>query len=1722
MLTRTVFTALLTLSIAVPQLFGGANSNSVAPELTVSTVGNNSIALKLSAPTPQMSTVHKDGMEYQEFANHTGSYAGSPGMANLPAWTKVVEIPYGMMPVLNIKSGDERIISDIDVLPMPSLAEDNPNVPLDFARIASTTDALYPAQIAEVSATYSMAGKSFAVIAVNPYRYNSARRELSFTEDVTVEVKLVPDPDFTPVRETPMTLAKYEMLKGLSNDPDLRRDDFNLQNDFIGHYAVVMPDIDGIVAAMEPFIQWKKQKGYIVTEMIYDDPSKEDIYTDLRSAYQDWEVPPDHVLLVGSAYGGGNTDIMPRWNDATGGQARASWYISDHPYVMWEQNGTFDSDEPEDWLPNAMIGRLPVENDTQAERVVAKILGYETFENNDDDFDDQYVEHAALIACGVASCILSSQVVEEIMMSNGYGVDDIHREYWQWHSGQRVELNDLKDAVNAGVGFVTFRGYNDWGNVTQSEIGSYRNGWMLPIVNGMVCETNDFGHRSAVACRGEAWVLGWYGNKPTGGVASWGPTDLYTHTWFNNTMLAEFYHQLFNNDIRTHGALIDLAKMSLIRNYPSDLVIGNGERVGYYFFTYALLGDPGLQIWTHNPEPMSADISSDLSVGANVIRALIADDNDSPVADAYVHVFLDDDHRWGGYTDADGMVEIATPPLESGSYFFTVTAANFIPIRDEMEVSQTEQFVSLKSVSIDDDNNEGSEGNEDGLVNPGETIELRFDLLNAGSSASGAGTVTVESNNPFAEIAEASVEFASINSGEESILDDPLTIYIEPGTPHGTLIPLRYTIETGDGAWEANSTLQVVGYNLAIRAFTFTEEIEPGAEAELVVSVSNIGSMNSQDLSATLYCNNVLVQIDEPEATFDAINIDEFQRNVTHPFEVKIGNDAYQGMAASFGILIEDENGWRDSLTFSTTLGEPVPTSPQGPDGYGYYAFDESDESSGMAPEFAWIEGTTEVNGLNDPYVAPPASTSFQGSVVDNISLPFDFTYYGETYSEISIGSNGWFCFGKTDIIAWHNQEIGSALGPPAMVAPFWDDLWNGDVYTRFDRNNALFIIEWRDWENAEGGPITFEVILKDPDTYQTKTGDGEIIFQYDEVPGNMGAPRRDYAEEFVSIGISDHLHMNKTQVAHAGDWSPFTANFERAEDGVAILFSTGPIETLGNVTGTVTDATDDSPIENVRVFLKNTGWFAMTDAEGNYMMERVPEGEYNLIARKQGFNDGYSADEQIVTDETTEVDFSLLHPTFELDVEKISEYVDPGDLATVNLPFTNNGNGPLEVKIRVKPPEVPVNEWIKLAEWNISAQLRYIEDGDTNYDTNLKGIAFDGDNVLISGPRKNRVQPNYIYAINRDGEFDHAFEQHTTDSSARFGWESLTMMGDYVAGCDKDSIVVIDTTGALIQTFTMQNTGLTRIPYTVYMPERESFMITTRNSEELYEINANGDVLSSFLIGEYYGGQARTYGMAWHPQDRDGHQLYIFYNNQAYDQQYGTRLVVDKLNLETGEMMNVQAIPFFNPDNPEENDYSAEPYDCHITKLWDPNKWVFIALLNHAGGDRVLVYEIETNNSWLSFEPSQLTLEAGSDGSIDVLLDSDRLPRHHYERELQIMHNAVGGERLMELDFYVGIDAIHGGGQPENLPAEFALFSPAPNPFNPSTRLSFTLPSSSIAGMQIVDLNGRVIQDLQFGTLQAGSHTVTFDGAGYPSGVYFARLSTSHGVATQKMVLMK
>ena len=107
----------------------------------------------------------------------------------------------------------------------------------------------------------------------------------------------------------------------------------------------------------------------------------------------------------------------------------------------------------------------------------------------------------------------------------------------------------------------------------------------------------------------------------------------------------------------------------------------------------------------------------------------------------------------------------------------------------------------------------------------------------------------------------------------------------------------------------------------------------------------------------------------------------------------------------------------------------------------------------------------------------------------------------------------------------------------------------------------------------------------------------------------------------------------------------------------------------------------------------------------------------------------------------------------------------------------------------------------------------------------------------------------------------------------------------------------------------------------------------------------------------------------------------------------------------------------------------------------------------------------------------------------------------------------------------FTGIDlvfSVSGVDDKQIIPQEVELYPNYPNPFNPTTNITFNLPEASNVELKILNVLGETVEVLLDSYLHAGKYNYNFSAKGFSSGVYIVTLKAGSTLKTQKIVLLK
>lgn len=264
------------------------------------------------------------------------------------------------------------------------------------------------------------------------------------------------------------------------------------------------------------------------------------------------------------------------------------------------------------------------------------------------------------------------------------------------------------------------------------------------------------------------------------------------------------------------------------------------------------------------------------------------------------------------------------------------------------------------------------------------------------------------------------------------------------------------------------------------------------------------------------------------------------------------------------------------NATLDFTLGEQ-------PDAFGYRCGAES----ASFEEAASVEPITGTSG------------------VGTVALPFPFTFYGETYTQVYVCANGFVEFAgpATTNCSSANGIIPGTGRPNGAIYPFWDDLVVDALSSiRTELKGAApdrrFVIEFRNvYVGSASQRLDFNAVLLE---------DGQILTQYRNIAA-IGRERGDSA----TIGIENHTGTVALM------YSRNTAILPIEPAVTTIRYVPPP---LYEVSGIVRDG-GGNPAPGVTVTLERAPLVlsTTTDASGYYLFANAPGGDYTATARAGG-----------------------------------------------------------------------------------------------------------------------------------------------------------------------------------------------------------------------------------------------------------------------------------------------------------------------------------------------------------------------------------------------------------------------------------------------------------------------------------------------------------------------
>jgi len=1586
---------------------------------------------------------------------HIAEYPGEgisdiQGEPVLPVLGDMVRMPITGGGHIEIIDYNYRVLNDIDYA-----AFSGDGLAHELENLDTSVDMWYPEEIITIENPAIFKDFRIANVFMFPIQVNPARRQVRVYDRLQYRIVYDDSNDENYLESWPTKLSEtfLPFYRSFLDWNETELDQYEL---YRGGIQLVCKR-DWLVD-LHNWIVWKKQKGWEIDLLTDDDVvwSSDDIGTELFSRYQAAEIPFDHVVIIGDAQGIYATPPGSGFGSGAG----------DHVYGCLDGN---------DDLLDATVGRISVETANELRAYIGKVLYYEKSLNTSDAEWCARGSVAAGSAFSGISTVFTGRYARQVMLEAGYTQVDT-----AFYNDGLGNVNDrLINQINNGVGFHLYRGFAGSG-ISASQIEGLNNYFKLPVVVDITCGRGNWADSYSI---NEAYMRAGTVSMPRGGIGAISTATFGTHTRFNNALSGGAVEAVFVQKLPTLGQMLVGAKFNIWQNFNGF----QNDGIDDFNLWLNLMGDPTVWIYTASPVQLTVDVDNEVNLGTRGIEVFVSDENGA-VENAWVTFYKSDDNEEvisRTITDISGYAYLENLCQYSGTAVVTASAYNHKPKQENIQISTPEEHLGIVSFAILDDGSGETVGNGNGIAEEGETVGLTFRLKNYGQVDQTDITLVAASLDEHITSISGTATLQNLISGMEVDMPSPILVSISEDAPDDWTAIINLSISGSEGMY-----VDAIGLPVSAPKLIYSStngEVLPGQTNSVSFDIKNIGHVSSENVEVTL-------SVSEELSSWITINnvggylvpLMSLAVGSTSDFSITISPLAFKGFRANLNLQAEYPNGRIQNIPVQMQFGSKANTDPEGPDNYGYFAFENSDTSYIMSPEYNWLEINPNVEDA--AYQGSNTGLSDGGYEQDEsvvLDLPFNFTYYGETYSTITVCSNGWLAMGNQRGIALQrNWVIPSPLGPWAMIAPFWGDhllrLESSGVYSHYIEEEGKYVIEWYDvTDTFSFNTTTFQVILLDNNDLPTPTGDNEFLFQYKTVNPTHGSSTD---VPYSTIGIENETQQDGVMLSYYNVPSIGTSSIE---GGRSILFSTRSTFTSGEVTGRVVSQSDQSPISGVSVSSSSLGTVDVTDADGNYTIHNAA-GTCNIIFQKDGYLTLIEENVVVPEEGSVTVDVEMVRPIITISPESLVFNLDHGASETQTISMENSGDGVFTYDVEkwsrnpgtgggngvgeeidfVMLPSIGTYTSFDIQNdtiFIVGTESTDLENKISLYDDN--GLLIDSDRIPFSRNYKEIQVHGNIVVLGSDEElrfysYDGGFSLDSTKIVQESNWPAKYGI-DFLNG-----------------------------------------LIYQSGYSTLNKYNFEGD-----LIQQYEFTDSMIKGLDVLPEATDGFTVHMVIQ-QIEDGNYIEKVI--RFNPETSE----SEVMFANQD--AANSWSGG-FALVRSSNGISNRTGMLMLTNPVG---IKIYEYISNLEWIELDHTTGAINPGETENLNIGVNTLSLnPEGEYSAWINIRHNAAEGSIPIPLTVHVGESGFENS---KEIPIEWHVEKIFPNPFNPVATAKFSLLEQVHVNAKLFNILGQQVAVLANRPMQAGTHSLSINGTNLSSGVYFLEFNAGPLSTVQKVVLMK
>lgn len=736
--------------------------------------------------------------------------------------------------------------------------------------------ARFPALVAENLGTGFAGGYGVANLLVYPLAYVPATGRLYLCTEIDLEIHYGPASrlplEVTRRTETARRTYRTGVERLVANvvdptecDPVISEVPETTGPGEIDVYDYVIITGPSYVSAFQPLADWKTKSGtparIVTTDWIYANyqgvDQQEQIRTFIIDAYQNWSTV--WVLL------GGDTNVVPA-RIAFAMDCQAGFYPDENDLQCdlyygdldgdWNANSNQvygEVDDEVDLYPDVYVGRASAGTVSEAEAWVNKILTYEMDPPTDYELNMLFAAEV-LWSSPYTDGGVSKDLIDELYVPSNF--DPITKLYQR---DGNESPSSVMAALNEGQNVTNHSGHANY-SVMSVGSGMLDRGDMDALVNhprnGILYSIGCWPAAFDYDCIAEHFIT----NPNGGGVAfignaryGWGSPGNPEYG-YSDRFDQQFYATLFREGIYHIGATLAYAKAYYVpRSHDANVYRWHQYQVN-------LLGEPQMAIWTMIPQALTISHPSEIIMAPGPFTVTAAS-GAVPAAGALVCVTDGADLYHYGHADEAGQVTFQISPTTPDPLDVTVTVHNGLPYEGSVSVQPEGPYVVSESYTIDDTGG----GNGDGIVNPGEAIDLDVIVVNCGTESTAGVSAVLSTGDPEVVVGDSTAAFGDLDPAQTasgsfafdvgSNCGDGHVVYfelrLEDSEAHEWLSTIAITVGAPVLTWESLTVDDFAGNGNRV--------LEPGEAGSLDVTVRNTGSGRAADVTGWISSSDLYV-----------------------------------------------------------------------------------------------------------------------------------------------------------------------------------------------------------------------------------------------------------------------------------------------------------------------------------------------------------------------------------------------------------------------------------------------------------------------------------------------------------------------------------------------------------------------------------------------------------------------------------------------------------------------------------------------------------------------------------------------------------------------------------------------------------------------------------------------------------------------------------------------